>query len=139
MTLGSVAVVLVVVLAVFSPPGETLALYVETSAIASDEAVIYGVVEDATGKRLRGATVVVVRENGEGPEQIASVETGTQGTFRVVVTERFGMHRVVVSADAGARTARDSIRIDVEPGSAYGITAELVQRDYFVFLPVSTY
>jgi hypothetical protein len=80
-----------------------------------------------------------VHENGSRPEQVASLVPEADGTFRVEIEGKFGTHRVIVSADAGTRTARDTVTIEIEAGHAYGVSAELIQRDYFVFLPISTY
>ncbi len=139
LTLASLAILVVAGLSIFAPPRMSFAMDVSIQAISGDSAVIYGTVVDASDRPVRGATVVIVREmNGESV-QVAALATAPDGTFRTVLPGPFGEHRVLVSADMGSRVVRDSQRFVVEGGHAYGVRAELVNRDYFVFLPISTY
>lgn len=135
----SIVAVLLAVVYIAFPPGPTMAMTVTSQAISGDSGVIYGKVVDAAGKPIREATVVVVRETGGSPVQEASLTTAHDGTFRVMVGAPFGTRRVIVSADVGSSVARDTITVGVAGGHAYGITAELVDRDYFLFLPIVTY
>lgn len=139
LTVLSLVIVGGAAMAIFTPPEKSIALGVESEPIASDVAIVYGTVVDVEGKPVRGARVAVIYENGNGPEQIASVSTAADGSFRVVSSGPFGTYRVVVAADIGTTTARDSITFQATAGHAYGITAELVNRDYFIFLPVVGY
>ena len=139
LTVSSLFIVAIAAFSIFAPPQKSLALEAYAETIPSDRAVIYGTVLDTEGKPVRGANIVVVYENGSGPVQIAALVPEADGTFRVETDGPFGTHRVIVSAAAGRQTARDSISLDVQAGNAYQITAELISREFFTFLPVSGY
>jgi hypothetical protein len=139
LTLASLAILVLAGLSIFAPPRMSFAMDVSTQAISGDSAVIYGTVVDASDRPVRGATVAIVREANGDSTQVAALTTAPDGTFRTVLSGPFGEHRVLVSADMGGRVVRDSQCFLVEGGHAYGVRAELINRDYFVFLPISTY
>jgi hypothetical protein len=139
LTLASLAILVIAGLSIFAPPRMSFAMDVTTQAISSDSAVVYGKVVDGSDRPVRGATVVIVREENGDSVQVAALATAPDGTFRTELTGPFGQHRVLVSADMGGNVVRDSTCFDIDGGHAYGVRVELVNRDYFVFLPVSSY
>jgi hypothetical protein len=141
LTLVSMVVLVVLALYVVAPPAPSMALDVTSGAAATagQPAVVYGTVVEGDGKPVRGATVVVSHQTSTGLVRVLSMTADATGAFRGEGPSPSGDYRVTVSADVGGRTARDTIGLALEPGRSYGLRAELVVRDYFIFLPLPTY
>lgn len=137
LTAVSVAVVVVVSWLLFMPPGISMAIDVQAVESAGPLMTLYGRVVDDVGKPVNGAGLVVQRDT-DGV-QVANLASGPDGTFNVEIDGPAGSYRVVAAAAVGGRNVRDTTRIDMEPGYAYGVSIELQRREYFLFLPLPTY
>lgn len=106
---------------------------------AAGEARLYGTVTGADGKPLSGATVVVVQHLNGTTRQVASFSTGPDGTFSGTIPSPEGSYRVLVSVDVGGKTVRGSTRFEMTSGTSYGVTARLIERSFFAFMPIPGY
>jgi hypothetical protein len=62
------------------------------------------------------------------------------GTLRIQVQPAVaGAYRLVFEANLSQGTLRDAFTLEAAPGSAYGVQAELVNREYYVLLPLPGY
>jgi hypothetical protein len=126
-----------------SEPQRALALsVVNTQAIAADTLIFYGtVVDKSTGKPVRGASVTLARVNADGSlTRVASTVTDTSGTFRISVSPATsGKYQLLVQAEITTGTVRDAFPLSALAGHAYGVRAELINREYFSLLPLPGY
>lgn len=139
LTVTSIVVLLIAALYVVAPPRPSMATEVTTSVTTGTGAVVYGSVLDTADRPVKGATVVVSRQNGGTLERVLSLTAAADGTFKGDVPSPSGTYRITVSADVGGITARDTMSLALEPGRSYGIKAELTDSSYFVFLPIPSY
>jgi len=139
MTLASIAVLLIAALYVVAPPVDSMAVEISQSAAAADSIVVYGTITDSEDKPVRSATLVVSRQDGGTLTRVATVPVAPDGTFNASIPAIAGTYRLVASVDVGGTVVRDTVTMQMVPGTAYGIAIELVQRDYFLFLPIGSY
>ncbi len=137
LTGASVLIVLGIASLILTPPGRSMAVEVSDTQATAGEMVLYGTVVEDTGKPVRGATVVVTRDSTG--QQVASLSSAADGTFRAALTPIADTYRIAASADVGGRMVRDTVRVDMSPGHAYGVRIELRSRDYFLFIALPSY
>lgn len=127
-----------------SRPQHALAVsMVSTQAAQAGSIVFYGVVVDkSTGKPVRGASVTAARVNADGTllNVATTVTDASDGTFRIEMNPGVsGPYQLLVAATISTGTLRDAFPISANVGSAYGLRAELINREYFSLLPLPGY
>lgn len=116
---------------------------IETQTVATDSVVFYGrVFEAGTDKPVRGTSVTAVRVEADGVVRRVGMVTAdpADGTFRMEVQPASaGTYRLVFEANISGATLRDAFTLEASPGHAYGMQAELINREYYVLLPLPGY
>lgn len=116
---------------------------VATEAVAADSIVFYGrVFQAGTEKPVRGTSVTAVRVEADGVVRRVGLVAAdpADGTFRIEVKPAVaGTYRLIFEANISGATLRDAFTLEATPGSAYGVQAELINREYYVLLPLPGY
>lgn len=135
----SLLVLVGIVAYLFMPPTISMAVDVQQQAVAGTSIIVYGSVLDLDDRAVRNASVVISKDTQTGFVQVASVTTGSDGTYRVELNDELAAYKVVVSADIGGSSAADTITTRMQPGQATQVSAVLQSEPYFLFVPIATY
>lgn len=111
----------------------------QTSVSAAAPARLFGTVVDAAGKPVRGATVVVVRYVNGVSQNVVTLVSAADGTFFTTLSEPSGTHRLIASVDVGGKNVRGSATLEPQSGQTYGVKITLIEKSYFMFLPIPGY
>jgi 5-hydroxyisourate hydrolase-like protein (transthyretin family) len=113
-----------------------------TQLAAANSVVAYGrVVDQATNKPVRGARITLDRANGTGSYTLLGTTTAAaDGTFRIESPATVaGSYRLVAEANVTAGTTRSAFAFAGTPGHAYHFNVNMVNKEYFVLLPLPGY
>lgn len=124
---------------------ENTALAIEiasTQVLATDSLIAYGqVIDQATGKPVRGARITLDRASGNGIYTLLGTSTAaSDGTFRIESPgATTGSYRLVVEANVTAGTTRSAFAFSGTPGRAYHFDVNMMSKEYFILLPLPGY
>lgn len=137
-TLLSLAVAVVAITAVASPPEATLAANVNASGVNVNpkQIVFYGTLVDAGGVPISGADIDVMYSDGT---RAARARTAKDGSWSTQFVDGPGPYTVVVTVTQNGVTTTSSIDITAEPGKRYGVQMTYAPPSSWVFVPVPGY
>lgn len=139
-SLTSLSVLLLGALFVALPAQTSVSFAVSDHAIQGKGSVIYGKMVDRRGDPAVGVRIAVVRWV-KGDRRVLRVrETTSDGLFRVQFRNPArDRYRVRVLTRQGGDTYVGVRVIEMRPGTAYDVSAELRRFGSLVFFPISSY
>lgn len=102
-------------------------------------AYLYGTVIDPAGKPMRGATVVIVRYVNGVSQRVTTLVSAADGSFSTTLVDPSGTYRIIASVDVGGNNVRGSTTFSPASGGSYGVQVTLIEKSYFLFLPIPGY
>lgn len=115
---------------------------VTTNAASAGSIVVYGRTQDAaTSKPLRGVALTLARGNAGGSyTRVGTAASAADGTFSIEAQgTQAGDYRLLAEAEISQRTVRSAFTLNAVPGQSYGVDVRLVNKEYFVLLPLPGY
>lgn len=119
------------------------AIEITSTQLADTNSVVaYGRVADqATNKPVRRARITLDRANGSGSYTLLGTSTAaSDGTFRIESAGAIaGSYRLIAETNVTAGTTRSAFSFSGTPGHAYHFNVNMVDKEYFVLLPLPGY